>query len=38
MLYSMAYYLQTDGSSEQTNQTVEIMLCFFIHDLDNPSI
>lgn len=38
MLYSMAYHLQTDSSSEQTNQTVKITLCFFIHGLDNLSI
>lgn len=31
----MTYHLQTDGSSEHTNQMVEIALCFFIHAMDN---
>ncbi len=34
----MAYHPQTDGSSEQTNQTVEIGLRFFFHGLDNLSM
>lgn len=38
MLYSTAYHPQTDGSSERTNQTVEIALCFFVHGLDNLSM
>ncbi len=37
LLYSTAYHPQTDGSSERTNQTVEIALCFFIHMMDDPS-
>lgn len=35
MLYSTAYNLQIDGFNKQTNQTVGIALCFFIHGLDN---
>ncbi len=38
LLYSTAYHLQTDGSSERTNQTVEIALRFFIHALDNSGL
>ncbi len=38
LLYSTAYHPQTDGSSERTNQTVEITLRFFIYNLDNPSL
>ena len=37
LLYSTAYHPQTDGSSERTNQTVEIALRFFIHAMDDPS-
>ena len=37
LLYSTAYYPQTDGSSERTNQTVEIALRFFVHALIDPS-
>ena len=37
LLYSTAYHLQTDGSSERTNQTVEIALRFFVHALVYPS-
>lgn len=37
LLYSTAYYPQTDGSSKHTNQTVEIARCFFLHALDDPS-
>lgn len=36
LLYSTAYHPQTDGSSERTNQTVEIALRFFVHALDDP--
>lgn len=35
LFYSTAYHPQTDGSSKKTNQTVEIVLRFFIHTLDN---
>ena len=37
LLYSIAYHPQTDGSSERTNQTVEIALRFFVHALVDPS-
>lgn len=37
LLFSTAYHPQTDGSSEQTNQTVEIALRFFVQTLENPS-
>ena len=37
LLYSTAYHPQTDGSSERTNQTVEIALRFFVHALEDPS-
>ena len=37
LLYSTAYHPQTDGSSERTNQTVEIALRFFVHALVYPS-
>lgn len=37
LLYSTAYHMQRDGSSERTNQTVEIALCFFVHALKDPS-
>ena len=37
LLYSTAYHPQTDESSERTNQTVEIALCFFDHALEDPS-
>lgn len=37
LLYNTAYHPQTDGSSERTNQTVEIALRFFIHAMENPS-
>lgn len=36
LLYSTAYYPQTDGSSKRTNQTAEIALRFYIHALDKP--
>lgn len=38
LLYSTAYYPQTDGSSERTNQKVEIALRFFVHALEDPSL
>lgn len=37
LLYTTAYHPQMDGSSERTNQTVEIALCFFVHTLEDPS-
>ncbi len=37
LLYSTAYHLQTNGSSERTNQTVEIALRFFVHAMEDPS-
>lgn len=37
LLYSIVYHLQTDGSSERSNQTVDIVLCFFIHTSVDPS-
>ena len=37
LLYNTAYHSQTDGSSERTNQTVEIALRFFVHAFLNPS-
>lgn len=37
LLYSTAYHPQTDGSSERTNETVEIALRFFVHALENPA-
>ena len=33
----MVYSPQTDGSSERTNQIVEIVLRFFIHAMKDPS-
>ena len=39
LLYSTAYHPQTDGSSERTNQTMEIAIRFYIHTiLDKPSL
>lgn len=38
LLYSTAYHPQTDGSSERTNQTVEIPLQFFIYTLQDISL
>lgn len=35
LLYSIAYYPQMDKSSEMTNQTVEIVLRFFVYALNN---
>ena len=36
LLYSTAYHPQTDGSSERTNQTVEIALRFWMATLNHP--
>ncbi len=38
LLYSTAYHPQTDGSSERTNQTVEIALRFWIATLRHPEL
>ena len=38
LLYSTTYHPQTDGSSEHTNQTVEIALRFFVHALEDASL
>ena len=38
LLYSTAYHPQTDGASEQTNQTAEIALRYFVHTLEKPSM
>lgn len=38
LLYSMAYYPQTDGPSKRTNQTIEIVLRFFIYALEHASL
>lgn len=38
LLYSTAYHPQTDKLSERTNQTVEIVLRFFVHALKDPSL
>jgi hypothetical protein len=35
LLYSTAYHPQTDGSSERTNQTVEIALRYYLASLDD---
>lgn len=35
LLYSTAYHPQTDGSSERTNQTVEIAVRFWMSTLDD---
>lgn len=37
LLYSTAYHLQTNKSSECTNQTIEIALRFFIYVLEDPA-
>lgn len=37
LLYSIAYYPQTDGFSKHTNQIVEIALRFFIHILEDSA-
>ena len=37
LLYSIAYHPQTDGSSERTNQIVEIALRFFVHAMEDAS-
>ena len=36
LLYSTAYHPQTDGSSERTNQTIEIALRFWMSVLEHP--
>ena len=36
LMYSTAYHPQTDGSSERTNQTVEIAIRFWIATLQKP--
>ena len=38
LFYSIAYYLQTNGSSKKTNQTVKIGLRFFIYALNNSGL
>ena len=38
LLYSTAYHPQSDGQSERTNQTTEIMLRFFVAGLDRPEL
>ena len=38
LLYSTAYHPQTDGSNERTNQTVEIVLRFFVYALEDASL
>lgn len=35
LLYSIAYHLQTDGVSKQTNQTVKIVLQFFVNAIND---
>jgi hypothetical protein len=37
LLYSTAYHPQTDGQSERTNQTVEVMLRFFLATLEQST-
>ena len=37
LLYSTAYHPQTDGQSERTNQTAEIMLRFFLATMEDPT-
>lgn len=37
LLYSTAYHPQTDGSSERTNQTVEVALRHYLLSMDNPT-
>lgn len=37
LLYSIAYYLQTNNSSKKTNQTVEIALRFFFYSLQDSA-
>ncbi len=36
LFYSTAYHPQSDGSSERTNQTVEITLRFLLHTIAKP--
>lgn len=35
LLYSTAYHLQINGSSERTNQTIEIVLRFFVYAIED---
>lgn len=37
LLYSTAYYPETDSSSERSNQTINIALQFYVHIWHNPS-
>lgn len=37
LLYSITYYPQMDGSSKRKNQTIEIILRFFVYILKHPS-
>lgn len=37
LLYSIAYQPQTDGANEQTNQTIEIALQFFVYAMEDLS-
>ena len=37
LLYSTAYHPQIDGLSERINQTVEIVLRFFVHTFKDPT-
>lgn len=37
LLYRTAYYPQTDGSSERTNQTIKMALQFFVYVIEDPS-
>ena len=36
LLYSSAYYPQSDRQSERTNQTIEIALRYYLSSLNNP--
>ena len=38
LLYSTAYHPQTDGQSERTDQTAEVMLRFFVAGLEHPEL
>ena len=38
LLYSTAYYSQTDDQSKRINQIAEIMLRFFITELDHTEL
>lgn len=37
LLHSTVYYLQTDGFSKHTNQTIKIVSQFFVHAMENNS-